>query len=57
VRKTPWKIQKRGNQHCVVKESDGSTVHCHPTHEKAVAQLRALYASEKRVLDRARRPK
>lgn len=42
----PWKIEKRGNQHCVIKESDGSTVHCHDTREEAVAQMRALYANE-----------
>lgn len=42
----PWKIEQRGNQHCVIKESDNSTVHCHDTREQALAQMRALYASE-----------
>lgn len=40
----PWKIEKRGNQYCVVKKS-GETVKCHPTREKAEAHLRALYAN------------
>ena len=43
----PWKIEKRENQYCVVKESDGSTVACHATEEMAKKQLAALYASEK----------
>lgn len=41
----PWKIEKRGNQYCVVKKSSGETVKCHPTREKAEAHLRALYAN------------
>ena len=40
----PWKIEKRGNQYCVVKKS-GETVKCHSTREKAEAHLRALYAN------------
>lgn len=46
----PWKIKSKGSQFCVVKESDGSEVACHPTKEKAEAQLRALYANVKDVL-------
>lgn len=42
----PWRIEKQGAKHCVIKESDGSTVHCHDTREQAMAQMRALYASE-----------
>lgn len=42
----PWKVEQRGDKHCVIKQSDGSTVHCHDTREQAMAQLRALYASE-----------
>lgn len=40
----PYKIVKRGNEHCVTKTT-GETVHCHPTHAKAVAHMRALYAN------------
>jgi hypothetical protein len=42
----PWKIEQHGEQFCVVKESDGSTVHCHATRAAAEAKMRALYASE-----------
>lgn len=42
----PWKIEQREGRHCIIKESDGSTVHCHDTREQAMAQMRALYASE-----------
>lgn len=49
----PWKVVKQGTQHCVVKESDGKVVACHPTRAKALAQLRALYASEAGTLKQA----
>lgn len=42
----PWEVQSRDGKYCVVKQSDGSTVHCHDTREQAIAQMRALYASE-----------
>lgn len=42
----PWKVEMQGGKHCVIKESDGSTVHCHDTKEEAMAQMRALYANE-----------
>lgn len=42
----PWKIVKRDEQFCVVKESDGKTVKCHPTREKARSHLAALYVNE-----------
>lgn len=42
----PWHLVERSGKHCVIKESDGSTVHCHDTREQAIAQMRALYASE-----------
>jgi len=41
----PWKIVKRGSQYAVVKESNGKVVGTHPSHAKALAQLRALYAN------------
>lgn len=42
----PWKLVKRGSQVCVVKRDTGETVHCHGTRGQALAQMRALYASE-----------
>lgn len=42
----PWTVEKRDNEFCVIKQSDNSVVHCHPTREKAMAQVRALYANE-----------
>lgn len=42
----PWHLEKRGEQFCVVKDADGSTVACHGDRGSAVAQVRALYASE-----------
>jgi hypothetical protein len=45
----PWKIEKKSGRYCVVKETDGSTVACHDTEDEALAQQRALWASEKRA--------
>lgn len=43
----PWKITKQNDgTFCVVKESDGKTVKCHPTREKAKSHLAALYVNE-----------
>lgn len=42
----PYKVQKKGDQHCVVKEG-GAQVACHDTRSGALAQVRALYANEK----------
>lgn len=43
----PWFIQKKGNQHCVIKGKRGAkgneTVTCHPNQDKAVAHMKALY--------------
>jgi prohead serine protease len=50
----PWRIERNKGDcaYAVVKESDGKTVGCHPTEEKAKAHLRALYANEpKKALD------
>lgn len=41
----PYKIQSEGNKFCVVKETDGKVMGCHPTKAEAQAQLRALYAN------------
>jgi phage head maturation protease len=42
----PWHIEKRDDEFCVIKDSDNSSEGCHPTEEKAKAQMAALYASE-----------
>jgi len=44
----PWRIERNKGDcaYAVVKESDGKTVGCHPTEDKAKAHLRALYANE-----------
>jgi phage head maturation protease len=43
----PWHIEHRGDEWCVVKETDGSTEKCHPSEEMAKRHMRALYASER----------
>lgn len=43
----PWSVKKQGNKYCVIKDTDGSTVACHPTKAKAEAQRKALYANVK----------
>lgn len=42
----PWRIERRNNQYCVIKETDNATVACHKTRSKALRHQRALYASE-----------
>lgn len=42
----PWRIVKQDEMFCVVKESDGKTVKCHPTREEAKSHLAALYVNE-----------
>jgi phage head maturation protease len=44
----PWRIEKKGEEFCVIKEDDDENEGCHPTREKAEAQMRALYSSENR---------
>ncbi len=41
----PYRIEERDGKYCVVKETDGETIHCHETREQAEAQMRALYAN------------
>ncbi len=48
----PWKIEKQGNQFCVVKKDGGETVKCHMTEKDAQAHMEALYAN---VEDAARK--
>ena len=42
----PWKIEKQDDEWCVVKEDDGSIEGCHPSEDEAMAQMRAMHASE-----------
>lgn len=52
----PYFIQKRGDKHCVrkgTKDNPGEVVTCHPTHDKALAHLRALYVHVEDVLKKA----
>lgn len=42
----PWHIEKRGEEWCVIKDSDGTNTGCSDSRKKAQAHLRALYASE-----------
>jgi hypothetical protein len=50
----PWKVVHNGGTcsgsepWAVIKETDGSTAGCHASRAEALAQMRALYASEKR---------
>jgi hypothetical protein len=41
----PWKAEKRGSKWVVVTEGSGRVVGTHPSREKAMAQVRALYAN------------
>ena len=42
----PYKVTQKGDQWCVVKEADGKEMGCHPSEQKANAQLAALNISE-----------
>lgn len=42
----PWEIKKRGSKWVVVKKGTTKVYGTHDTRREAVAQLRALYASE-----------
>ena len=51
----PWKIVSKDGEFCIFKEDEagepmGETLGCHPTEEKAKAQLAALYASEEKAM-------
>lgn len=53
----PYKVQKKGDQHCVVVSAGpkkGKEVACHATREKAVAQVKALYANDAAVYQEQR---
>lgn len=51
----PWRIAKRGNQYCVVKETTNETLKCYSDRSQARAYLRALYANEPAMRPSARR--
>jgi HK97 family phage prohead protease len=51
----PWHVEKHGDEYCVIKDADGSQVACHPTEAAAMAQVRALYANEKRAATKSGR--
>lgn len=42
----PWDVRKQDDQFCVFKKGTQDKVACHATRDKAVAQMRALYANE-----------
>lgn len=51
----PWLVRKQGDQFCVFREGaggepEGASRGCHPTHEQAMAQQRALYANVEKSL-------
>ena len=48
----PWHMERRGDKVVIVKDSDGKVVGSHSDRKKALAQLRALYASESIRKDR-----
>lgn len=53
----PWRIQKKGDKWLVVKEEDGKVVGTHPSREKALAHLRALYANVPEARKEAKKKK
>lgn len=44
----PYHIEQSGSQFCVVKDDDGKKMGCHPTKQKAQAQLAALNIAMKK---------
>jgi len=47
----PWSVKKQDGKFCVIKDEDGSVVKCHATKAMAVAQQKALYASEAKEVE------
>jgi HK97 family phage prohead protease len=45
VRVMPYRIEKSGNEHCVINSQTGRKLGCHPTRKDAIQQLRAVYVS------------
>lgn len=42
----PWRIQKKGNEWCLIKISTGKTEWCHKDKKHVIAGMRAKYAGE-----------
>ncbi len=42
----PYRIVERNDKFCVEKVPSGKEMGCHETDDEALAQMRALYASE-----------
>lgn len=42
----PYEIRAQGGEFCVMKQGTNERMGCHPTREKAMAQMRALHANE-----------
>jgi len=42
----PWRIARRGELYCVIKETDDTVEECYDNAEDAVDLMAALYASE-----------
>lgn len=42
----PWRIEQRKNEFCVITETSGEVMGCHPSRREARAQQAALYAAE-----------
>ena len=42
----PWHLEQRDGRFCVIKDDDGHNQGCHDSRDKAVRQMRALYAQE-----------
>lgn len=48
----PYKVEKKGDEYCVIKADSGETVKCHSSESDADAHMKALYANvEKSVPD------
>jgi hypothetical protein len=43
----PYLIKKQGDEFCVVKEADGKSLGCHPTHKEAADQMAAIMTNER----------
>jgi hypothetical protein len=48
----PYKVEKHGDEWCVIKEADGHSMGCHGSEDAAQEQVRALYANEKKSVVR-----
>jgi hypothetical protein len=42
----PYAVRKSGSKYVVVKKTTGEVLGTHPSREKALAQMRAIYAHE-----------